>query len=197
MKAFLVGFPKSGTSTIQRAFTESGLRSVHWHCPLGYVGEIIYENYFFGQDPLMSLRSFDAITQADVCLPPLGKNYWPNLDFAVLSSIRRHHPECLFILNYRDPEATVSSICRWKDMHARLAMSDIPGLPRGYGTNTKDLVQWIEGHHEAARTFFRDSNFVEIDIAAEDAPDKLGAAMGMKMAWWGRANVNPVEAAAS
>jgi ribosome-interacting GTPase 1 len=30
MRVFVVGFPKSGTSTLQDAFTRSGLKSAHW-----------------------------------------------------------------------------------------------------------------------------------------------------------------------
>lgn len=195
MKAFLVGFPKSGTSTIQRAFMESGIQSIHWQCELGYVGEIIYENHYFGQDPLASLKGIDAITQADVCLPAIGKNYWPNLDFGVLAAIRRHHPDCLFILNWRDPAATVSSISRWGDMQARFTASDIPGLPRGYGNKAEHLITWIESHYEATRVFFKDSNFLELDITARNAPARLSAAMGIEISWWGRENINPTEGA--
>lgn len=191
MRAFLVGFPKSGTSTIQRAFVESGIRSVHWKCDLGHVGEIIYENYYSGLDPLVSLKGFDAITQADVCLPAIGKNYWPNLDFSVLATVRRYHPDCLFILNWRDPQATAASICQWGDLRERLASCDIPGLPKGYGLKPDELVRWIENHLEAARIFFRDANFLELDITAQDAPAKLGTAMGLEISWWGRENVNP------
>lgn len=192
MKAFLVGFPKSGTSTVQKAFEESGLRSIHWHCSLGYIGEIIYRDHYSGQDPLATLRNFDAITQADVCLPAQEKNFWPNLDFNILATIRRHHPNCLFILNWRDPAATASSIERWGDLQSRLTVSDIPGLPKGFGHSPEHLVSWIEGHFEAARIFFKDSNFLELDVTAANARQKLGTAMGIEIKWWGRANVNPV-----
>lgn len=191
MKLFLIGFPKSGTSTIHTALGRSGYRSAHWRCERGFIGQIIYENYLSGRDPLHSLEAFDAITQADVCLPLIGVNYWPNLDFNILGAIQRTYPDCLFVLNWRDSALTASSIARWGDLQQRLTISDIPGLPRGFGGETGHLVRWIEGHRQAARVFFKDANFVELDIAAPDAADRLGSALGTPLAWWGRANENP------
>lgn len=190
MKLFLVGFPKSGTSTIHEALQCSGLRSAHWKCAEGFVGEIIYDNFYRGRPPFASLEAYDAITQADVCLPEEGINLWPNLDFSILAWIRQAHPDCLFLLNWRDPASVASSISRWGDLQNRLAACDIPGLPRGYGIRTTHLIRWIEGHYEAVRVLFKDSNFLELDIAAPDAAEKLSGALGVPLAWWGRANVN-------
>jgi len=193
VRLFLIGFPKSGTSTIHAALERSGYRSGHWRCTRGFVGQIIYENHLSGRDPLHSLETFDAITQADVCLPLIGVNYWPNLDFNILGSILRRYPDCLFVLNWRDPALTASSIARWGDLQQRLTISDIPGLPRGFGADVSHLVRWIEGHRQAARVFFKGANFLELDIAAPDAADRLGSALGTPLVWWGRANENPAE----
>lgn len=191
MKLFLIGFPKSGTSTIHTALERSGYRSAHWRCERGFIGQIIYENYLGGRDPLDTLDAFDALTQADVCLPALGVNYWPNLDFNILAAIMKTCPDCLFVLNWRDPALTASSIARWGDLKQRLTISDVPGLPRGFGSDVSHLIRWIEGHHHATRVFFKDANFLELDIAAPDAADRLGNALGTPLAWWGRANENP------
>jgi hypothetical protein len=189
MKAFVVGFPKSGTTTLTRALTESGLNAAHWRVPAGFVGKIIYDNIFAGREIFAGLEDYQAIAQADVCLPKAGKNYWPNLDFAVINLIRSTYPECLFILNYRDPRRIADSIRRWSRLQHRLTISNIPGLPAGIGGNEDELVIWIENHFSAIRHFFRDSpNFLEIDIAAEDAPTKLSEALGIPIAWWGKAN---------
>jgi len=194
MKAFVVGFPKSGTTSIDKALAASGLRSAHWKTTKGYVGQIIYRNLFAGIDPLAGLENFAAITQADVCLPKEKLNFWPNLDFAVLRQIRRYHPECVFILNYREPRLTADSIRRWGDLRQRIKQSDIPGLPAGYGGNDEQLIAWIENHFAAVRHFFKDDpKFLELDIAAPDAPYKLGDALGVELKWWGKANINQVK----
>jgi len=190
MKAFVVGFPKAGTTTINDSLASSGFNTVHWTYGRDYIGEMIYRNYYQGLDPLAGFQEIDAITQADVCMPALELNYWPNLDFTILDSIRRNHSECLFILNWRDPSLTASSIRRWSDLQDRIIMSDIPGLPRGYGKTQDELVRWIEGHHKAVRRFFRGSNFLEVDISSADAPRKLGDALNLEIMWWGQANIN-------
>jgi hypothetical protein len=192
MKAFVIGFPKSGTSTLQDAFTRSGLKSAHWRIKEGgYVGQLIYRSFLNGRDPLEKLADFDVIAQADVCVPGQKVNCWPQLDFSVLTAIRKHHPECVFILNRRPSQDIASSILRWNDFSKRLEQSDIPGLPRGYGTKAQHLVQWIDAHCEAARLVFKDDpNFLELDILDPEAPEKLGAAIKTPILWWGQSNVN-------
>ena len=187
MRLFVVGFPKSGTSTITAALEASGMNPVHWGDSQGrFVGQLIYEDALAGIDPLASLGNYDAVTQADVCVPAHGISYWPNLDFAILRAIRAHHPECLFLLNYRDPAKVCSSIDRWPSLRERIVASDIPGLPRGMGETDEQMVQWIENHFAACRQYFAgDPQFLEIDIESEDAPKILGEALGIAIADWG------------
>ena len=186
MKLMVIGFPKSGTTSLTEALTASGLRTVHWRIPKKeFVGARIYEAIFRGLDPFALLQNYDAITQADVCLPAHKINFWPNLDFAVLSAIRRAHPSCLFLLNYRRPEAITDSISRWEDLQKRLTVSDIPGLPSGAGSKRTDLITWIENHFAACRRFFADDpHFLEIDIESPDAPNRLGEALGIEIVGW-------------
>lgn len=191
MKAFVIGFPKSGTTTLHHALVESGLKSVHWKTEQGYCGELIYRAFAAGRPPLADLTQYDVIAQADVCQPHEGKNYWPNLDFSVLRAIREHYPDCLFILNYRDSAATARSIMKWYDLQARIAASDIPGSPAGFGRTADELARWIDSHHRAVRWFFQnDHNFIEIDITSEEAPEILSQALGCDIRWWGKTNVS-------
>lgn len=187
MKLLVVGFPKSGTTTITRALEASGLKTAHWQDEAGrYFGALIYHAIHNGLEPFAHLSGYDAVAQADVCLPRQGINYWPNLDFAVLRAIRRAHPECLFVLNYRRPEAIAQSICKWPGMQQRFTYAEIPGLPRGYGAKPRQLVTWIENHFDACRTYFaNDDRFVEIDIESADAPDLLGSKLGLPIRDWG------------
>lgn len=191
MRAMLIGFPKAGTTTFARACTMSGLRTAHWRTQRGFCGKLIYESFLAGGDPLMQLDAdYDVIAQADVCRGR-GENFWPNLDFSVLYAIRRHHPECLFVLNRRDPEKIVSSIARWSDLRKRITNADIPGLPRGFGEKDQHLVAWVESHYAACATVFRDDpRYLDLDIEAPDARERLSYAMGLNIAWWGVANAN-------
>jgi hypothetical protein len=193
MKLMVIGFPKSGTTTITHALEASGLKSAHWHGESRrFVGALIYGAIFSGLDPFAHLSAYEAITQADVCLPSRRLSLWPNLDFAVLNVIRRAHPECLFLLNYRRPEAICESIEKWEGMQARFRVSNIPGLPRGLGGKREHLMHWIENHFDACRTYFgKDERFLEIDIESPDAPDRLGQALGIKVVGWGDFKPDP------
>ena len=187
MKLFVIGFPKSGTTTLTVALRQSGLKTAHWRVENHvFVGSMIYRSLLDGADPLAGLAHYDAITQADVCIPRLHLSRWPNLDFSVLRAIRKAHPTCLFLLNYRDPEAICDSMVRWPGLQARLVKSDIPGLPSGIGDSPQHLIRWIENHFDACRNYFADDpHFLEIDIASEAAPVALGKALGIPIKGWG------------
>jgi hypothetical protein len=196
MRAMVIGFPKSGTTTIHRACRRSGLRSAHWKIPAGYCGQLIYESFEAGRDPLEKLLEYDVVSQADVCLPGVA-NYWPNLDFEVLSAIRRYHPTCVFVLNRREPRKIVNSISRWGSMRRRFTRSEIIGLPKGVGGEDEELQSWIEAHYAAcAARFAQDDYFLDLEIESADARDRISAAVGIKLRWWGIANeTEAVEAA--
>ena len=188
MKLFVVGFPKSGTTTLTMALEASGMTPVHWGDSDGrFVGQVIYDNVLAGRDPLATLEQYDAVTQADVCLPAHGINFWPNLDFAVLSAIRAAHPDCLLLLNHRDPQKVVRSIDNWPALRDRLVRSDIPGLPAGKGGTDSEMIFWIENHYAACRRLFAgDPAFLDLSIEAPDTPVRLGQALGVEIKEWGK-----------
>lgn len=195
VSVFVVGFPKSGTSTLQMALQRAGLRAAHQRVAAGFCGEFIYDDYAAGRDPLARLHGYDAITQADVCRPAIRKrgavNYWPQLDFDVLSAIERHNPDVKFLLNKRDIPALVNSIRKWGSLHERLVEDDVPGLPAGVGTTDEELAAWIQGHYDACARHFRGSpNFLAFDIADENVRKRLKRFLGIRMPWWGVANAN-------
>lgn len=192
MKAVVIGFPKSGTTTIQRALARSGLRAAHWEHQGRPIGKLVYEGLLRHDDPFHFLDGLDVLTQMNYSQPRGAGSFWPNFDLAVLFAIRHRHPDCKLILNYRDATATARSMLRWKNLTQRYEMADMPGLPKGYGTRQDDLVAWIEAMHRGLRAAFaQDPALIEIDIAADDAASRLGRALGINIAWWGVANANP------
>ena len=187
MKGFVVGFPKCGTTTIHEACVKSGLKSAHWRVRGGYCGKMIYRRYLAGQDPLSDFRDYDVIAQADVCIPTEGLNFWPNLDFALLQTIRRYHPDCCFILNTRNLYSHIASINGWYDMRQSFIDADIIGLPAGYGKREAHLRTWIQNHYRACREIFaNDNKFIELPITRDDSTrERLQAGLGVKIDWWG------------
>ena len=194
MKLMAIGFPKSGTTSLTHALKASGLKPAHWRAKGRFIGFQIYDAIYRGLEPFALLEGFDAITQADVCVPNLQLNLWPNLDFAVLSAVRRAHPSCLLLLNYRRPEAIADSIIKWEDFQERITNSNIPGLPRGLGGQRKHLITWIENHFDACRRFFaNDEHFLEVDIESPDVPDRLGKALGIGIVGWANHKAKTVQ----
>lgn len=189
-KIILIGFPKSGTSTFQKAFSESGIKSAHLKIENNYIGQLMYEGFEKHNDPLYYTNEFVALTQIDVCLPYENINFWPQLNNQILTRIRDLHRNCLFILNYRDPEKIVSSIKAWGTLQERLTNSQIQNLPKGIG-NDASLKTWISNHFNSMRELFSgDKNFLEIDIESPNAPNILATKLGIDIKWWGVANKN-------
>ena len=189
MKLFIVGLPKSGTSTIHKAIDCSGMRSVHWksYSQGLFVGPSIKARYDDGEDPLTDWQGFDAITQADYIDDRVS--IWPQMEPEMLAAIRRHHPGCRFLLNYRDPEAVVASVMQWGDLRYRLSKLGAPGLPPGAAETDNGLLEWIEKHYRQVRArHANDPLFCEIDIAASDARKRLGDFIGLPIEWWGVEN---------
>jgi len=190
MKVFVVGFPKSGTTTLTEAFRRSGVRAAHYQTPdKQFCGALLYKGFFECGDPWRYLQDYDAITQADVCRSGPRRNCWPQLDFAIVNAIERRYPECRFLLNTRDSSAFVRSVDGWGSLRRRFSSLDVPGLPRGWGKDDKDLERWTQGHYAACREYFRGkTNFFEFDIGDPQAPQKIGMFLGLEIKWWGVAN---------
>ena len=188
LRIFLCGFPKSGTTSLTKAFRSIGWQSAHWIIQeKKYIGQLIYQAVDEGKPPLEYLKNYKCITQADVCLPP-KINYWPQLDMSIIAQIYKYYPECIFILNTRSVDAIISSIDRWTNFRKRLIKSEIPGLPRGLGSKDSELREWIEGHYNKMRTFFKGSSrFIEFKIDHDDI-SKLNNKLGVSFKWWGVAN---------
>lgn len=189
LKAFIVGLPKCGTTTIHQALSESGLTSAHWQHDQKIVGRELYKAFAETGDPMSRLPDVDAITQGDFIFRK--ESYWPQMDPYFLQAIEEKHSGCVFILNTRDPSSAASSIRRWGDLQTKLDTIGAPGLPVGAAADEGRITEWVERHYEFCRRFFKGSSrFLEYDIADEAAPKKLSAALGIEIAWWGQANAN-------
>lgn len=191
-----LGLPKSGTTTLARAFARAGLRVADWRLKgPGYeakpfIAPLMYQGYYETGDPLHHLKEFEALSE--VSLIAQGKSMWPQLDLLLLTAIRRLHPQTRFLLTWRGAEVQAESMMRWTNLGSkRLPGNDVPGLPKGFGSNAKELAHWIEGHAFALRDLFDgDPHFLALDIGAEGAREELAGFIGRDLPWWGRANQN-------
>jgi len=200
LKIINLGLPKSGTTTLGEALRKADLKVADWRIRQGqtenpkilraFVGKLMYQSYFENGDPLGLMPEFDAYTEIDIVRN--GLNLWPQMDWGLIDSIRKHNAGAKFILTHRDPVALSDSMQRWSNLGKfRLPNNAIPGLPEGYGKTDAHRIRWIEGHYSFVRKVFgNDNDFLEYDIADVDAPNKISAFIGVELPWWGKANEN-------
>jgi hypothetical protein len=107
-----------------------------------------------------------------------------------LAAIEHHHPDVRFVLSRRAPADVASSIMRWNNLgKERLPRANVPGMPQGFGASEAELIQWIEGHYAFCdRIFQGQSNFLAYRPDDPQTPARIGAFLGLKLNWWGKAN---------
>ncbi|MEC3860537.1 hypothetical protein VK792_04520 [Mesobacterium sp. TK19101] len=196
-----LGLPKSGTTTLDQALQSAGLKVADHKMRREDaaapdlagrpIARLLYDGYFQTGDPLTHLGQYDALGEISILRPNLS--LWPQMDWGLLSAIRAHHPDTLFVATRRPAAAISDSMMRWRNLGTqRIPNGVIPGLPASYGATPDEQMRWIEGHYAfLSRVFERDPQFLMLDVGVEDARDRLAAFSGLTIPWWGRANVNP------
>lgn len=195
-----LGLPKTGTTTLARALRRAGLKTADFRIRAkqtdntdlhgAYVADLLYKGFFDTGDPGAYLQDFDAISE--MSLLRKGRSLWPQMDFALLDALRRHHPGVKFLASWRDPFAISQSMLAWSDLGtARLPAANIPGLPEGYGDTSAQRIAWIEGHYAHLQALFGDGDdFLQYDVADPTTRDLLSGFLEMPVNWWGRTNAN-------
>lgn len=197
-----LGLPKTGTTTLAKALRLAGLtvadrrlrgRNASEAAPKGaFVADLLYRGYFETGDPGAFLGKVAAISEMSVLRA--DRTLWPQMDFALILALRAHHPGLKFLASRRDAFDLSQSMLAWSDLGmTRLPTAAIPGLPSGFGHTTRERMQWIDGHYSALAAFFADDpDYLEYDLAAPDAPARIGTFLRRELPWWGKLNSNPI-----
>lgn len=198
-----LGLPKSGTTTLAKALRLAGFR-VADHRIRGrstsdpdlkgrFVAELLYQGFFETGDPAALMPDITAISEMNMLRG--DKSLWPQMDFALIRSLRKHHPGLRFLASRRPAFEMSKSMLAWSNLGSdRLPGGQIPGLPPGYGTTSKEREIWIEGHYENLRQMFRGSDdFLEYDVTDPGAPDLISGFLNTPLPWWGKLNANPAK----
>jgi len=198
-----LGLPKSGTTTLAKALRLAGYR-VADHRIRGrstsnpelkgrFVAELLYQGYFETGDPGAQLQGITAISEMNMLRG--DKSLWPQMDFALIRALRKHHPGIRFLASRRSPFDMSKSMLAWSNLGSdRLPEGHIPGLPAGFGATSKEREVWIDGHYENLRQMFRGSDdFLEYDVSDPGAPDLISGFLDTPLPWWGKLNANPVK----
>jgi len=196
-----LGLPKSGTTTLKNALIRAGYRVADHRIkdqedPADpsdrvFVGNLMYEGLYKYGDPAALLAGYTALSEVSFIYG--GNSVWPQCDHAMLLALRKLHPKLRFVATRRATEEMARSIMRWNNLgKLRLPLSTVPGLPVGYGHDIDEQMIWIDGHYEALAHWFRDDPlYLEVDVAAADAPQRLERFLGRRLPWWGHSNINP------
>lgn len=177
-KIFLLGFPKSGTTSFTTLlnnlnysvghYTYKTNKSTHNLNDNKYIGELMYKAYNENKNLLYYLQDLDAITQMDVLIPNLDLDYIPQIE--LFKQLYSQYPNANFILNTRPINDLIKSMEKWgnkvfgENLGKRIINSNLynkSGLPK----NKEGLYQFIENHYNNVRLFFKNKlRFLEYDI---------------------------------
>lgn len=195
-----LGLPKSGTTTLARALRRAGMRVAdhrirRWqthddNLQSAFVADLLYRGFYDTGDPGAFFTEFDAISEMSMLRK--GRSVWPQMDFALIDAIRKHHSGVKFVASARDPFEMSQSMLAWSDLGTvRLPKSNVPGLPEGYGDTSAQRIQWIEGHYAHLRALFQnDPDFLLFDVTDPAARHLVSEFLETPVQWWGKSNAN-------
>lgn len=171
----VVGFGKSGTTSLQTFFTRIGLYSAHWADNNGLLASRILKAKSNNLPLLHYLSSYDAITQMDMVPSNSDINgtcYYPQIeDFDQLYA---ENKDALFILNTRNISDHVRSFEKWRGgTFSTIIYNKCPHLfvnTTGI-TISEKLASLIISHNEKVRIFFKArpyAKFVEFQLGIDN-----------------------------
>ena len=150
-RIILLGLPKCGTMSFTESLASIGYNVGHWTNDKGeYIGKLIGRAYLENKHLLEYVPELNAITQMDY----ISFDQFILPQVFLYKVLLKQNPDALFILNYRNVENHVKSICAWGDLLERLELFGI--------TN---LEQFISDHNSHIRKHYSGrKNFLEVDI---------------------------------
>jgi hypothetical protein len=195
-KIFVIGFPKSGTTSIQESLTSAGISSVHWGVDNIVVGTSIQKAKSQNKPLLSEINTYQAFTQMETCIDK-DRCYWPQL--VDVPSLDQQYPDSKFIFNDRNIDNWLKSLHNWnintgpirqsgESLIERIIKLDIPGLPKNKGKTDDELKDWYLQHKNNMIDFFKNKdNFVIFNIES-DSGDKLAEFLEMRNFAWCHTN---------
>jgi hypothetical protein len=195
----VMGFPKSGTSSLHSFFQCIGLRSSQWWCKDGVqsdeviCGKMIERNVVAGRPALANLSEWDAFAEMDAYFETRSTCYFPQRQ--ALNELHAAAPTATFILNMRNLTNWLTSVDRWHrhNLRNRMIACDQPGFPAGVGKLDSEMFEFYRSQAQLVRDFAAthpSHKLVEVQIDdPEQARAALGAAFGHGRAkkCWGEA----------
>lgn len=169
-EVFQVGLGKSGTTTVQKFFTDR----FDYNATCGDALAVLIQAEADARRPLLDAARSKC---PHFYIAELSRVYYPKDNIALqlthLNALRVEAPTGLFVHCARNTSKWLSSVTRWNNLQERLAQRDLPGLPRGVGRSWEELREWYDGANaHIAFTFAHRPNYVRVNV---DAPASLRA----------------------
>jgi len=161
-EVFQVGLGKSGTTTIQKFFTDR----YDYNATCGDELAVLIQNETNARRPLLDAARARC---PHFYISELNRVYFPKETIALqltdLHALRVAAPRALFVHCARNTTRWLSSVTRWNNLQERLAQRDLPGLPPGVGRTREELREWYDGvNSHVAFAFAHRRNYVRVDV---------------------------------
>ena len=163
-KIFVIGFNKTGTTSLHKALQLLGYKSIHYRDDQRRnIKNIIDQNLKEGKQILHSLDQYDAIS-----------DWHPRDDWQLFADLDEQYPKSKFILLIRDLESWLKS----RENHIKCAIAN-----KGYSDWEINREMWTKDWHEhqtVIRKHFimRQNDLLEMNIIAGDGWEKLAPYLG-------------------
>ena len=207
---FVVGFPKSGTTSIFNFFSCAGALSQHYcccgdvtdhrPCYSSIMADCILENKRNGRPMLENCGDYDLYAQLDgeqTYLPNnrtqdlIGGHYLPQV--FELDWIHKEYPNATFILPLRHSATWAASVNRWFNMRHRIKSeymymnrSDLVNvnlpLVNIYNKHTENVIKFVQQYPS--------HKLIKFQITDPDAGRILANEVGLPESCWGHHNKN-------
>ena len=184
----VIGFNKTGTTSIHRLFQLSGFQSIHWD--QGKLTKTMLINAINGK-PI--LQGYDE--QYDIYSDLVYRNdsFWFEGN-SLFKQIDQYYPNALFIYNHRDMDAWLDSRCQHAeqleeqtilDLHKNLLNTDDITKIKNYWKSIRVNFEKDLDEYFSART-----NLLKVDIEDKDFIKKLSTFIQFELnpCHWGRFN---------
>lgn len=183
---FVMGFGKTGTTSLYRYFQCGGYRVSHWKClPDLLCGRCLFDNYYANRPLLTGCGDYEVYTQLDATEPP-DNCFYPQTD--LLDELHQQHPLSPWILNTRPFNHWLSSVMHWNNLTARLI-----GCGSIRDNTTEEFRNLYYERLNRVRKFWtthKSHAFVEVNIESPYAAHILFRHFGINTSCWSDANSN-------
>ncbi len=188
---FIIGFNKSGTTSIHKLFRGNGVPSIHWRG--GKVAKRCIKNVIDGKPVL---AGYDHKYRVFSDLAFRTEKFW----FEGNSLFRQMHidyPNSYFIYNYRNMEDWILSRINHDGVVSGLSILDLHKKILGTNDVLKVADYWktsrIRFEEDVYAYFEGNERFIAIDISDGDFVEKISNLTGLKLnpSHWRVHNSNP------